>query len=192
MIGDINLIPQSEVVEQKKTKAVKTSTIVSLVLLFILILIGAYLVVITTGIKKQISEADTTITFLRNSINELSAVEISARNLDKKYKVLNTLFTQRSKYSALLEEINIRKPPEISINSLDVKTETINVTGSADSYIAIAGFINNLLNKTFEGGNSKLKEVFTSVTLNSVSLDKATNEASFFIVINYSESLIKQ
>lgn len=192
MVGDINLIPQSEVVEQKKTKAVKTSTVVCLVFLGIVVLIGTYLFIVTSGVKKQISVADSAITSLRSRINELSLVEISARNLDKKYKVLNTLFTQRPKFSALLEELNIRKPREISIDSLDVKTGSINISGSAESYIAIAGFINNLLSKTFEDGNAKLKEVFTTVSLNSVNLEKSTNEVRFFIVVNYDDSLLKQ
>lgn len=192
MIGDINLIPQTEVVEQQKTKAVKTSTIVSLAFLGVVFLIGAYLFITTLGIKNQISAADSAIASLRGRINELSLVEISARNLSKKYKVLNTLFSQRPKFSSLLEELSIRKPKEISIDSLDIKTGSINVSGSARNYIAIAGFVNNLLSKTFEGGNAKLKEVFTTVSLNSVTLEKSTNQVKFFIVINYDDSLLKQ
>lgn len=192
MIGDINLIPQTEVVEQQKTKAVKTSTVVSIVFLVIVALVSVYLFIVTGGIKKQISAADSSIAYLRGSINNLSLVEISARNLDKKFKVLNTLFSQRPKYSALLEEFNVRKPKEILIDSLDVKTGTMNVSGSADNYIAIAGFVNNLLNKNFDAGNSKLKEVFTAVSLNSVSLEKSTGKVRFFIVVNYSDSLLKQ
>lgn len=192
MVGDINLIPQSEVVEQIKTKAVKTSTLMSLIFLGVVVLICTYLFIVTIGIKKQIAAADSAIASLRGRINELSLVEISARNLDKKYKVLNTLFAQRPKYSALLEELNIRKSQEITIDSLDLKIGSMNISGSAGNYIAIAGFVNNLLSKTFEGGNAKLKEVFTSVSLNSVSLEKSTNKVSFFIVVNYDESLLKQ
>lgn len=192
MTGDINLIPQTEVVEQQKTKAVKTSTVVSLAFLGVVFLIGAYLFITTLGIKNQISAADNAIASLRGRINELSLVEISARNLSKKYKVLNTLFSQRPKFSSLLEELSIRKPKEISIDSLDIKTGSINVSGSARNYIAIAGFVNNLLSKTFEGGNAKLKEVFTTVSLNSVTLEKSTNQVKFFIVINYDDSLLKQ
>lgn len=192
MIGDINLIPQSEVIEQQKTKAVKTSTVASLVILALLVLVSAYILVVTGGIKKQIKSADDSISTLRGSINELSLIEISARNLDTKFKVLNNLFTQRPRYSALLEELKVRKPAEINIDSLDVKPEALNISGKADSYIAIAGFVNNLLNKSFEGGNEKLKELFTTVSLNSVSLEKSTNVVNFFIVVAFDENLLKQ
>jgi hypothetical protein len=47
--------------------------------------------------------------------------------------------------------------------------------------------MDNLLNKEFQDGNPSLKDVFTSVSLNSVNLDKSTNDVKFLIVITYQE-----
>jgi len=193
MIGDINLIPQTEVVEQKKTEAVKTSTVVSIVVLVLSITIGAYFLIMTSGINNQISGVNKDITALRGQITALSQVEISARNLDRKYGVLKTLFSGRSQYSLLLQEIKSRQPSDqLSIESLDVKLGQASIAGNAENYVAIASFINNIVNKNFEGGNPKLKELFTTVTLNSVSLDKATNQVKYFILVSFDESKLKQ
>jgi len=191
MVGDINLIPQEEVTEQKKSKAVKTSTYISLGVLLLSVLISAYFVLAISNIKTQIVKIDADITSLRVQITKLSQVEISARNLDRKFNILLTLFKERPKYSLLLEEIKSRNPEELTIESLDVKTNQTTVSGIAGNYIAIASFINNLVSKNFEGGNPKLKDVFTSVTLNSVSLEKATNQVKFFIVVNFDEAKLR-
>lgn len=191
-MADINLIPQTEVVEQQKTEAVKKSTLFSIIFLILTVLIGAYFFVVINGIKKQITTVDGAIATLRGQIKNMAQVEISARNLNKKYKVLSTLFAQRPKFSVLLEELKVRLPQEITIDSMDVKTGTLNISGAADNYVAIASFINNLLNKSFEGGNANLKAVFTSVSLNSVNLEKATGVVKYFIVVNYDEAALRK
>ena len=185
MPADINLIPQAEIKEQKKTKAIKGSTVFSIVFLLIVLAVGGYFYYITNNLKSQISSLDGDISVLRADITNLSDVEISARNLDKKYNVLKTLFTQRLKYSLLLKEVKNRQPPDLEIQSLDIKPASMNVSGVADNYISIANFVNSLVSNEFEGGQEELKEVFTSVSLNSVSLEGSTNKVKFFIVVEY-------
>jgi Tfp pilus assembly protein PilN len=192
MVGDINLIPQEEVTVQQKTEAVKTSTYVTLGILVLGVLASLYFYLASNNIKKQIVQLDSDINSLRAQITKLSIVEVAARNLDKKFNVLQTLFKERSKYSLLLEELKIRNPDELIVESMDVKTGQATLSGSADNYISIASFINNLMSKNFEGGNALLKDVFTSVTLNSVSLEKSSNQVKFFIVVNFDESKLKK
>ncbi|MFZ2663995.1 MAG: PilN domain-containing protein [Patescibacteria group bacterium] len=192
MVGDINLIPQEEVFVQKKTKAVKTSTYVALGVLVLSGLISLYLFLAIKNIKDQITVVDADINSLRSQISSLNQVEISARNLDKKFSILQTLFKERPRYSLLLEELKSRNPDELLVESMDVKTGQVTLSGVASNYIAIASFINNLMDKDFEGGNPLLKDVFTSVTLNSVSLEKSTNQVKFFIVVNFDESKLKK
>lgn len=192
MVGDINLIPQEEVTVQQKTAAVKTSTYVTLGILIVSILVSLYFFLISNNIKNQIVQIDADINSLRGQITKLSQVEISARNLDKKFSILQTLFKERSKYSLLLEELKSRNPDELVVESMDVKIGQATLSGVADNYIAIASFINNLMNKNFEGGNALLKDLFTSVTLNSVSLEKSTNQVKFFIVVNFDEAKLKK
>lgn len=192
MLSDLNLIPQTEVVEQQKTKAVKGSTIFSIFLLFLTILATIYFFVTTSSINNQISKLDSNIESLRTKIKGLSDIEVSSRNLGKKYMALKSLFSQRPVYSLLLKEITSRQPSEITIESLDLTPGKINVSGVSKSYISISDFVNNLLNNNFEGGNASLKSLFTQVSLNSVSLEKSSNTMKFFIVILYDEGKLKQ
>ncbi len=192
MISSINLIPQEEVTVQQKTEAVKTSTYITLGILVLAVLASVYFYLALSNIKKQIVQIDSDINSLRGQITKLSQVEVSARNLDKKFNVLQGMFKDRSRYSLLLEEFKSRNPEELIVDSMDVKTGQATLSGSADNYIAIASFINNLMNKNFEGGNPLLKDIFTSVTLNSVSLEKSTNKVKFFIVVNFNESELKK
>lgn len=185
MLSDINLISQTEVVEQKKTKAVKGSTVFTLVVFFLSLLAALYCFITIKGIDNQISKLDNSITSLRGKIQSLSDIEVSSRNLSKKYIALKSLFSQRPKYSLLLNELKARMPSDIEIDSLDVSYGKMSVSGSSTEYILIADFINNLLNKDFSGGNQKLKGLFTEVILNSVSLERSSNTLKFFIVVSY-------
>ena len=191
MPADINLIPQAEIKEQQKSKAVKGSTVFSIVLLFIVLLVGGYYYYITNDVKSQISSLESEIQVLRADITDFSDVEISARNLDKKYNVLKSLFSERLRYSLLLKELRNRKPTDLEIQSLDIKPASMNISGIADNYISIANFVNSLVTKDFEGGVEGLKGVFTSVSLNSVSLEGSTNKVKFFIVVEYDVSKLK-
>lgn len=191
MPADINLIPQAEIKEQQKSKAIKGSTVFSVVFLIIVLLVGGYFYFITSNIRSQISSLDSDIQSLRADITGLSGVEISARNLDKKYSVLKNLFAERLQYSLLLKELRNRQPSDLEIQSLDIKPASMNISGIADNYISIANFVNSLVNKNFEGGIEGLKEVFTSVSLNSVSLEGSTNKVKFFIVVEFDVSKLK-
>lgn len=191
MPADINLIPQAEIKEQQKFKAVKGSTVFSVVFLLIVLVVGGYFYYITNNVKSQISSVESSIEVLRADITDLSEVEISARNLDKKYNVLRSLFIERLRYSLLLKELKNRQPSDLEIQSLDIKPASMNVSGIADNYISIANFVNSLVSKDFEGGVEGLKEVFTSVSLNSVSLEGSTNKVKFFIVVEYDVSKLK-
>ena len=191
MIADINLIPQTEVVEQQKTKAVKSSTIFSIIFLVLTVIAAIYCYITINGINNQISKLDTSINSYRGKIQGLSEIEISSRNLGKKYSALKGLFSQRPKYSLLLKELKVRQPPEVIVDSFDVSSGKINVSGVSTSYISIANFVGNLLNNNFEGGNPDLKSLFTEVSLNSVSLEKASNNVKFLIVVSYDEGKLK-
>jgi len=191
MIADINLIPQTEVVEQQKTKAVKNSTIFSIIFLFLTALAAAYCFFTINVINNQISKLDTGINSYRGNIRDLSEIEVSSRNLGKKYSALKGLFSQRPKYSLLLKELKVRQPPEVTIDSFDASSGKINISGISTSYISIANFVNNLLNNDFAGGNPNLKGLFTEVSLNSVSLEKSSNGVKFLIVVSYDEGKLK-
>ncbi len=191
MLNDINLIPQTEVVEQRKTKAVKSSTILSILILIVALGVSAFFFFTLSDLNSKIKQTDADIELLRGKIKTMSNLEVSARNLDKKYSALSMLFSGRSKYSLLLREMEARKPSDVTINNFDVKPGQVSISGFSGSYISVSTFVNNFLNKEYTGGNPDLKDMFIDVSLNSVSLDKGSNTVKFFIVVSYQDGRLQ-
>lgn len=191
MLNDINLIPQTEVFEQKKSQAVKSSSVLAILFLIVSVGISVYFYINISSLDSKIKQASTEIESSRSKIKNMSEVEVSARNLDKKYSALKTLFTGRSKYSLLLKELEARKPSDVSIQSSDVKVGQISLSGNAGSYISVATYVNNFLDKDYQDGNPDLKDMFVDVSLNSVSLDKGSNKVKFFIVVSYQDGKLQ-
>lgn len=189
----INLIPQQEVHEQTQQKAVKLSTVASVFILLLVIGVAGFMFYRTTMITRQINTLEGEINTLRGDIQKLSDIEIYARNLDKKFNTLKSIFATRSMYSLLSHEIKARIPAGVVIESITLQKETsLNITGFADNYIAIAAFTNNLLDRQFDTGNAALKTLFKTVTLNSVSLEKSRNQVSYSINVDIDANLLKR
>ncbi|OGC38518.1 hypothetical protein A3K42_00795 [candidate division WWE3 bacterium RBG_13_37_7] len=193
MAQSINLIPQQEMQKQIETKALNVSTIVSLVVLGIVVIASIYFLVVNGGKRNQIKTLDNNIAGLRSNVSSLSSIEIVARNLDKKYKVLNSIFKDRTYYSLLMQEINSRKPDTIKlIDLISREGGKMNISGRADNYIAVADFTNKLLDGNFGGGNPQLKDLFTEVTLNSVNLENQGGGVDFSIVIQFKQERLQK
>ncbi len=191
MLNDINLIPQTEVVEQKKSKVLASSSIFTIILLLISIGVSVYFFTNLSKVNSEIQKTDSEIESLRTKIKSMSEVEIAARNLDKRYNALKNLFTGRSKYSLLLKELEVRKPSDVSIQNSDIRPGQISISGTSGSYISLKSFMDNLLNKEFLDGNAELRDLFTTLSLNSVSLDKSNNSVKFFIVLTYQDGRLQ-
>ena len=191
MLNDINLIPQTEVIEQKKSKVLASSSVFSVLLLLIALGVSAYFFTTLSKVNSEIKKTDSEIESLRSKIKSMSEVEIAARNLDKRYTALKNLFTGRSKYSLLLRELEARKPSDVSIQNSDIRPGQICISGTSGSYISLKSFMDNLLNKEFLDGNAELKDLFTTLSLNSVSLDKSNNSVKFFIVLTYQDGRLQ-
>lgn len=189
----INLIPQQEVAEQTKEKAVKFSTWLSIAVLVLAAGAAGYYIYQTQTLKKQVGALDGEIGALRGEITKLAPVEVNARNLDKKYATLKDIYANRSLYSLLSTEIMARKPDEVTIDSITLqKGSKVNVAGHADNYISIALFTNNLVRVDYDKGDPVLKSLFTTVTLNSVSLEKSRNVVRFSINVDLNLELLRR
>lgn len=183
-MADINLIPQSEKQEQAKEKAVKTSTVIS-VLLFLIVAAISGLILYTMSVQKKAIQAhENSIAALRSDVAAMSEIEIAARNLGRKSNTLQNILEMRSNYSLMLTDFKKRIPETISVESFGIgRDNTINVSGIGNDYISISKFINDLT----DGGG-----LFTNVSLNSVNLDAQSNKAAFFIVITFDPSLLRK
>jgi len=188
---DLNLLPQEELSAQTEVKAVKLSTIFSILFLVIIAGVSGYLYYRDYNHKKEMEALGSNIVSLQSEIQSMASVEVKARNLDKKYFALTQIFSKQKVYSKLLKEIRYRQPLSVDISEFNLRISQIDISGTADNYISIAELINNLLNKKFSGGVSGLEGLFTSVSLNSVSMDETQNNIRYFIVVSFNEELLK-
>ncbi len=191
MTQSINLIPQSEVVEQTKEKVAKLSTILSIVALFLVVGLSGFFYYYTNKLKKDLVVKDQSIKSYQDRIDGLYEIEATARNLEAKYNKLKEIFDNNAKYSILLRELRLRSSGIVSIQNLSFGlNDTINLTGDGDNYISIAKFIKNVNDTNFGSASKGMGGLFTGITLNTVSLENRTNRAQFFIVINYDRKLL--
>lgn len=188
----INLIPEQEVQEQTKSFVVKISTIITILLLVVVAAISSFMFYKTYRLKSDLKAVNVEIENYRASIIALSPVEVSARNLDKKYVVLKDILSTRSAYSLLSSELEARRPQGIYISSFSIqKGNTVNLAGLADNYLTISQFTNDLLSTNFPNGNPDLKNLFTTVMLNSVQLERARNQVVFAIDVTFNPETLK-
>ena len=179
----INLIPREERVEQRKTKVVKFSTVLSIMLFVIVGGAGGYFFYNVQGLKGQIEGLDKEIKTFRQDINNSADIEIIARNLFKKSNILKSVFEKRVYYSKLLEEFEVSIPEEVNIDTFSMGREkAINLTGGANDYNSVQSFMNKLLERP----------VFTQVELNSVGLDNRKTNVNYQIVVSYDEALLNE
>jgi Tfp pilus assembly protein PilN len=190
MVASINLIPEEEIVQQRKTKAVKFSTILAIILLVITGGASYHYFNETSNLKNEKAQLEGAIASLQNDVTSLSSVEVDARNLSKKYSALVDIIGGRPHYSLLLQEIRDRTPSGVELSGFTVRGGKIELLGTAESYFDVASYITNLSTSEFVGGNKNLKEVFTTVNLQSVNLLESSKEVSFGISVAYDESLL--
>jgi Tfp pilus assembly protein PilN len=189
----INLIPTQEKVQQNKTKLVKMSTVVAIFIVVIVGIVSAVLFYQVTTLKKEISDYETAIARYRDDIKGMTAIEVSARNLDSKYSALKDLLDMRTYYSVLFDETMRRKPDSVDIETFSVNSDgKITLSGEGTDYIAIADFVKALSDLNYAGAGEGLAAVFTDVTLNNVNLDAQTSRANYFIGVTVNESLLKR
>ncbi len=179
----INLIPKEERVQQAKTKVVKASTILSVLVLLIAAGVGGYFYYKAYTIRIQVEELETKITNLRSDINGLSKIEIDARNLYKKSTILGSIFNSRAYYSVMLEELEVSVPSGVVLKSYGLnKDKAVAIAGLAQTYNQVQEFSNKLLERP----------LFTEVTLNSVGLESSKERINFFILVTYNEELLNE
>ena len=183
MPQSINLIPQQEVVEQRKVKWIKFSTVLAVLILVVVGLISAYFFYTSISLKNQIKQHDTRIGSLRSEIQGLADIEIKARNLDQKYTAISQLLGFRVYYSEMLTTLEAQTLQGIEVQTFTFGREgAINLSGSGENYLIISEFIEQLLST----------DLFTEVIINSVSLEPSTNRANFFLLVSYDQEVLKK
>ncbi len=182
---DINLLTKEEKQEQIQTKVVKFSAIFSVALFVIVAILSGYFFYSAKKLESKIAAEDAKIANLRGSIQEMSSVEISARNLYQRFSAIDNIFTSRVFYSFLLEHFNSKVPAGVTLDSFGFTgSNEISISGEAPNYLAVSEFLRNL-------NMQENPQVFTSALLTSITLNSANGTVKYAIVINYDVEALK-
>lgn len=182
----INLIPQEEIVEQRKESLVKASSIFAVVVLILTALVTGYYLYTRNNIKSSIAQKEIEIEGFRSDIKNFSEMEIVARTLDAKYQILTNIFETRRLYSVLFKELQAQLPEGVLMDSFSLSGDgnnTINLAGTGSNYLSIARFLNTLTDNN--------PDLFTQVQLNSVTLDNQNANVKYFITIDFNEEFLR-
>lgn len=193
MAQSINLVPQQEKVVQKRSKLVRVSTVLSIGMLVIVALVAAYYFYTVSSLRQDIAQAQDDISVLRTEISKLSRIEISVRNLDRKFTTLKNIYSSTPFYSSLMEELQRRQPESIEIDDFATGEESqVTLSGRGDDYLAVSEFITALTRQeTDEASEStESRDYFTNVELKSVSLESQTGRVKYFLTVTINESLL--
>ena len=194
MSQSINLIPQSEVKEQKKEQIVKFSSILSVLLLLVVAGVAAYYWYQVYGLRQQVSALEIRIESSRSEVSKLADIEVLARTLDAKYQIVEEIFASRRSYANLLSELNKRIPSNITVESFGISgdnNDELNLAGYGADYIAIARFLDTLSDTSFDAAGDGYEKLFTDVSLNSVMLDGQSLRVSYSIVVKFDDTLLR-
>lgn len=179
MDNNINLLTREEKVEQFKGKAVKTSSILSVILLVIVGGLSAYFYIKVSTLKNNIKAEEQKIEEHRAKINSMESIEVIARNLYQKYTILSEIFDERLYYSEFLHSFNAKVPEglEITLFRLAGQNE-LSVLGTADNYLLVSDFLANI-------NNASEDSVFESAYLESVKLNPHDSTVDYAVTIFY-------
>ncbi|MBD3366425.1 hypothetical protein GF360_03765 [candidate division WWE3 bacterium] len=200
MNSDINLLTKEEKVEQFKTKAIKFSSIISIVLFVLVAGVSAYFYFKVADLKKQIEVEESRIEKARSEIKGMASTEIVARNLYKKYQALSGILNSRLYYSDLLADFNSRIPEGVEVTSFSFEGPSeLSVSGRASNYLLVSEFLANLNKQEVldpsinESTPSASKTpIFKTAYLNSVTLNSNDSTVDYVISITYNGEALKK
>lgn len=184
---DVNLLPEQVKKERKTTKVFHKVTLVSVVIFSLLLLLSLGIFLYSSNLQSNEKKLDSQIKKELTKLESFSFIEELAQKISVRSTQLNQILSTRSNYSILLREISNITPPQISIETLTSDSaRKVTISGEAQGYIDLAKFLEAVANSSKEGGK------FSSVTLNSVSLDRQTGVAKFSLSIFLEKGALTQ
>ena len=193
MEANIDLIPAEERIKRSKEKAKKLVLVVSLILFVLTLGASGYVYYKIKQLDQQTAEIIAQVETKKAKIEEKAGIEIAARNLDSKYKVLSQILADRLYYSKLLDELVLRTPENITITSIDSSVQdTASLAGVALDYISLAKFLNSLADPKVASASASAENLFKEVVINTVTLDPLDASARFNLSVTLDAELLKK
>lgn len=155
---EFNLLPE----EFRRPEREVRLKLWAVVLTAVAVILIAFLVLVYTGqmrkmdqMANRINETQAEIAKLRESVRLTEDVDQLKGGLEENIYAINALANRNAERVNILQKVNQCVPPELSLVSLEERSQTYLVTGYANSHLTVAGFIDNL----------KAAVIFQNVTL---------------------------
>lgn len=182
----LDLLPKQIKDERKISKLFHRASIISIAVFLILLIISFSIYFYASQLSKASDNLDKEINKELTKMNSFDFIEKISQDIFIRYSKAQELLEERPSYSKLLESITHITPPQVRIDTLTSDSETkITVTGEASGYIDLAKFLEAVADQ-----KADIEGIFTSVILNSVSLDKQTGVAKFSLSLILKESAL--
>ena len=155
---EFNLLPE----EFRRPEREVRLKLWAVVLTGVAVILVAFLILVYTGQARKMDElgnringTQAEIAKLRESVRLTEDVDRLKGGLEENIYAINALANQNAKRVNILQKVNQCVSPELSLVSLEERSQTYLVTGYANSHLTVARFIDNL----------KAAVVFQNVTL---------------------------
>lgn len=174
-MSDINLLPQQHKSNLKEDQVVLMLRRIAVVLLGAVAFISVVLFILTiqSPLLKEKQEEDALISKLSLSANRISRNVIIQERLIS----VSNILKERNTYDEYINSIIHQLPPNVSVSSLTVKKNTVQLSGNTTSLDAANIFFDNLI------ALKNKKETIAGVTLGSFSLQGELGKYFFTLYI---------
>ena len=172
MNNDINLLSDINKALEREQRSAKILKIVGLISL---IFVGlSSLAVFILGNQFSISSIEAEQKSVLQKISALNKKEAKVFIINNRLKSISDILSKRKDYYRITNSVLQAIPSGISVDKLTVDDKKISLMASSDSLLSL----NTLISKLIE--MAKRKEIITSLTLNSLSLNQKTSRYSVF------------
>jgi len=183
---EIELMPAEVRAEKRKRETKRLAILVSIAFLIISASLTATVLAFYTVLLTEVNLTKRAVDAEEKKITSFEETENLAERVYRKAMAIEGVFKSRDNYSILFEVLAEILPQDVTISNLSVTKNTISVSGTAKSYVAVAKFL-LIVVEPEKGG-----KLFEKADLTSVSLDSKSGEARFAARLDLKMDILQQ
>lgn len=167
MSVDINLLVRTDEKTLEEKKRVKILNLIALISLVIVGLasLGIFLLVQLTNFESIREEQEEVLEKMSSFEKIQSGLIIAGDRIEN----IQRIFNLRKKFSKMMTEILSNIPSDVALDTVDIGSTSVVITGRSKSLLSMGQFIDNFTEL------ARKKDVIKSLTLNSLSLNQDRN-----------------
>ncbi len=197
MAININLLPEVKSEEKKKASQLKTANMLVAGIALLSLVVMIVIVVISMRLDSNLDNLISDITKQEKVIDDNEEVEVLLSGLKSHTGSLETVLTERKKFSVFLSQFSKYIPSTIKITDVVANQNgDVSLTGSAPTYEKLAGFVLVLSGQSQSESGETPQEtdepIFSDVTLTSVSRNTEGNDVRFTLTFMAKEGAFNE